>query len=628
MSSLVLTSGSSGAAGREWIGWRRFLTFGENLALVAVLLALVVLPLLEMVLRRFDSGVSGSISFVQKFALVVGMIGGAIAARENRLLSLSTFTTFLKGRAQSVARFFSYSFSAVLCAFLGFGSLQFVLSERLAGGVIAYGIPIWIFQLIMPVGFAAIAGSLIWHSAQSWKGRSVGLLSALAVVVSVMVLPLEPARMVLPALIGLLVATFLGAPIFAVLGGVALILLWGAELPISSIAIKHHSLVDQPLLPTLPLFTLAGYFLAEGGASRRLVAVFQGWFGHLRGGPVVASVLVCAFFTSFTGASGVTILALGGLLLPVLMRSGLTERRALGILTGSGSLGMLFPPCVPLIVYAMVAGIISANLGVPVDISIEKMFLGGIGPGVLMVVLAAGLGCLQSPAIKVERPKFDLRSAWAALWEAKWELMLPVVALVPFFTGLAVPIEAAALTAFYALFIETFVYRDLRVFRDLPRVMTECGLLIGGVLLILGVAMGLSYYLTFEMIPDQAVDWVQANIHSKLVFLLVLNVFLLLVGCLMDVFSAIVVVVPLILPMGLAFGIDPVHLGIIFLANLELGYLTPPVGMNLFLSSYRFDKPVLQVARSVIPILLVLLAGVLVITYFPALTTFLPGLLD
>jgi tripartite ATP-independent transporter DctM subunit len=429
-------------------------------------------------------------------------------------------------------------------------------------------------------------------------------------------------------MIGLLVATLFGAPIFTVLGGAALILLWGAELPISSIAIKHHSLVDQPLLPTLPLFTLAGYFLAEGGASKRLIAVFHAWFGHFRGGPAIATVLVCAFFTSFTGASGVTILALGGLLLPVMMQSGLTERNSLGLLTGSGSLGMLFPPCVPLIAYAMVAGIIAANLNMPVDISIEKMFLGGIGPGLLMVALAGALGWLQSPKTQDVRPVFNLSKALAAVWQAKWELMLPVVALVPFFTGLAVPVEAAALTAFYAMSVETFVYRDLKPSKDLPRVMTECGLLVGGVLLILGVAMGLSYYLTFEMIPDRAVDWVQANIESKLVFLLILNLFLLIVGCLMDVFSAIVVVVPLILPMGLAFGIDPIHLGIIFLANLELGYLTPPVGMNLFLSSYRLNKPVLEVARSVIPILLVLLIGVLMITYFPSLTTFLPGLLD
>jgi tripartite ATP-independent transporter DctM subunit len=609
-------------------GWCRFLAAGENLVLVAAVLALVVLPLSEMVLRRFHTGVSGSISFVQKFTLIVGMIGGAIAAREDRLLSLSTLVSVLEGRWKEYAKLFSHSFAAVLCSFLCVASWQFVLSEKDSGGIIAYDIPLWMFQLVMPIGFALITFRLVWHAAKDWKGRCVGLGLAIALGLAALYLPFEPEQLVMPSMIGLLVATVFGAPIFTVLGGAALILLWGAELPISSIAIKHHSLVDQPLLPTLPLFTLAGYFLAEGGASKRLIAVFQAWFGHFRGGPAVATVLVCAFFTSFTGASGVTILALGGLLLPVLMQSGLTERNSLGLLTGSGSLGMLFPPCVPLIAYAMVAGIIAANLNMPVDISIEKMFLGGIGPGLLMVALAGGLGWLQSPRTEDERPKFNLNQALAAVWYAKWELMLPVVALVPFFTGLAVPVEAAALTAFYAMSVETFVYRDLKPFKDLPRVMTECGLLVGGVLLILGVAMGLSYYLTFEMIPDRAVDWVQANIESKLVFLLILNLFLLIVGCLMDVFSAIVVVVPLILPMGLAFGIDPIHLGIIFLANLELGYLTPPVGMNLFLSSYRLNKPVLEVARSVIPILLVLLIGVLMITYFPPLTTFLPGLLD
>lgn len=609
-------------------GWYRFLVTGENLVLVAAVLALIVLPLSEMVLRRFHTGISGSISFVQKFTLIVGMIGGAIAAREDRLLSLSTLVSVLKGRWKDHAKLFAHSFAAVLCAFLCVASWQFVLSEKESGGIIAYNIPLWMFQTVMPIGFALITARLVWHAAKDWKGRCIGLGMAIVLGLAALYLPFESEQLVLPSMIGLLVATVFGAPIFTVLGGAALILLWGAELPVSSIAIKHHSLVDQPLLPTLPLFTLAGFFLAEGGASKRLIAVFQAWFGHFRGGPAIATVLICAFFTSFTGASGVTILALGGLLLPVLMQSGLTERNSLGLLTGSSSLGMLFPPCVPLIAYAMVAGIIAANLNMPVDISIEKMFLGGIGPGILMVVLAAGLGCLQSSRTQTARPKFDLRHALSTVRSAKWELMLPVVALVPFFTGLAVPVEAAALTAFYALFVETFVYRDLKPLRDLPRVMTECGLLVGGVLLILGVAMGLSYYLTFEMIPDRAVDWVQAHIESKLLFLLILNLFLLVVGCLMDVFAALVVIVPLILPMGLAFGIDPIHLGIIFLANLELGYITPPVGMNLFLSSYRLNKPVLTVARSVLPILVVLLVGVLLITYVPVLTTFLPGLLN
>ncbi|MCI0419453.1 MAG: TRAP transporter large permease subunit, partial [Acidobacteria bacterium] len=418
--------------------------------------------------------------------------------------------------------------------------------------------------------------------------------------------PVSPADMVAPALIGLLAATSLGAPVFATLGGAALILFWGADLPIASIPLDHYRLVINPSLPTIPLFTLAGYFLAEGGASRRLVRVFQALLGRFRGGPAIVTALVCAFFTSFTGASGVTILALGGLLMPVLLSAGYSPKSSLGLLTGAGSVGLLFPPCLPLILYAIVA-----------KISIEDMFLGGIVPGILMVALTAWWGMTQGPKVTGEGRSFDRREAKQAMWDAKWELLLPAVAFAGLFGGIATPVEAAALTALYAWVVETFIYGDLKVTRDAARVMTECGLLVGGVLLILGVALGFTNYLVDAQIAERAVEWVTGSIQSRWVFLLLLNLFLLVVGCLMDIFSAIVVVVPLIVPMGLAFGVDPIHLGIIFLANLELGYLTPPVGMNLFLASYRFSKPLAEVARSIIPILLVLLVGVLCITYVP-----------
>lgn len=313
--------------------------------------------------------------------------------------------------------------------------------------------------------------------------------------------------------------------------------------------------------------------------------------------------------------------------MPVLLRAGYSSKNALGLLTGSGSLGLLFPPCLPLIVYAVMAGIVASNLGVPMDIRVEKMFLGGVVPGILMVVLAGWLGVKQGTKPQSTEQSFKAKEAWQAVWQAKWELILPVVALFALFGGFATPVEAAALTAFYAFVVETFVYRDLRVFKDLSRVMSECGLVIGGILLILGVAMGLTHYLVIEQIPDQAVLWVQSNIESRWVFLITLNLFLLAVGCLMDVYSALVIIVPLIVPMGIVYGIDPIHLGIIFLANLELGYLTPPIGMNLFLSSYRFNRPIGEIIRSVMPMLLVLGVGVLLITYLPALTTLLPNLI-
>jgi tripartite ATP-independent transporter DctM subunit len=588
----------------------------EDTLLCLALAAVVVLPLAEIVLRAtLRTGISGSNALVQHLTLVIGMVGSAVAARENRLLRLSTGSAFLKGYAEAGAALFSGAVAAAVGLFLVAASVGFVLTEKEAGSILAYNLPVWAIQCVMPVGFCLVAVRILYYAGKTWKARTLAaVLAGLLTVIAVRT-PLPPSEAVTPALLVLLAATALGAPVFAALGGAALIFFWGADLPIASIPLDHYRLVINPSLPTIPLFTLAGYFLAEGGASQRLVRVFQALFGRFRGGLAIVTALVCAFFTSFTGASGVTILALGGLLMPVLLSAGYAPKSALGLLTGAGSLGLLFPPCLPLILYAIVA-----------KVSIEEMFLGGVLPGTLMVALTAWWGMTVGPKTGKANP-FDLKEAKSAVWTAKWELLLPAVALAGLFGGIATPVEAAALTALYAWIVETFVYGDLKVFRDARRVMTECGLLVGGVLLILGVALGFTNYLVDAQIAERAVEWVTGAIHSRWLFLLLLNLFLLLVGCLMDIFSAIVVVVPLIVPIGLAFGIDPVHLGIVFLANLELGYLTPPVGMNLFLSSYRFSKPLSEVSRSIIPILLVLLAGVLCITYVPWLTTALPRLL-
>ncbi len=587
----------------------------ENAVIALFLGTMVLVPIVESLLRAtLGLGISGAVAVVQHLTLLVGMLGAAIAARENRLLALSTGELLRPGTLRTVSRLLANSFAAAITALLVVAGWQFVEAERPAGQTLVYGFPIWIIELALPVGFAAVALRMIWHAAESWRGRLIAGAVACAVVAWGAWSPVAPEKMVVPALAALLAATVFGAPVFTTLGGAALILFWGNGQPIASLPVDHYRLVTNPALPTIPLFTLAGYFLAEGGASRRLVAVFQELVGHLRGGPAIVTALVCAFFTSFTGASGVTILALGGLLMPILVAAKYQEKPALGLVTGAGSLGLLFPPCLPLILYAIVA-----------RITIEQMFLGGILPGVLLVVITAWWGIRISPKRDAgERKRFEARAAGRAIWAAKWELLLPVVALASLFAGFATPVEAAALTALYAFVVETFVYRDLKLGRDSVRVMAECGLLIGGVLLILGVALGFTNYLVDAQVATRLLEWVTASIHSRWVFLLLLNLVLLVVGCLMDIFSAIVVVVPLIVPMGEAFGVDPVHLGIIFLANLELGYLTPPVGMNLFLSSYRFGKPLPMVYKAAVPMLLVLLAGVLLITYVPPMTTMLP----
>jgi tripartite ATP-independent transporter DctM subunit len=592
---------------------------GENLLLVAALAAMLLLPVTEILLRRvFKTGISGSSVIVQHLTLIVGMLGGAIAARDRRLLALSPVQTLLAGQGRAAAKVFSGGFAAAICFFLCLASLQYVLAVKPLGKILVYGIPVWVIQLILPLGFGLITLRLVWHASENWRGRCLTLaLAALLAGVAAWA-PGSPERWMIPALVALGVATLLGAPVFTALGGAALILFWGHDLPIQAVPLKHYSLTTNDMLPSIPIFTLAGYFLAESGASKRLVRVFQALVGQFRGGPAIVTALVCAFFTSFTGASGVTILALGGVLMPVLLAARYSERNALGLLTGAGSLGMLFPPCLPLILYAIVA-----NHSAHADLTIQQMFLGGIGPGILLVIITAWWGIRQGPKEASARPAFRWSEAWAALWDAKWEMVIPVVAIGSLFT-VPTTVEAAAVTATYALLVATVIHRDLRPIKDLPRVMTECGLLVGGVLLILGVALGFTHYLVDAQLPDQMVEWATQAVKSKWLFLLGLNVVLLFVGGLVEIYAAIVVVVPLLVPLGVAFGLDPIHLGIIFLANMELGFLCPPVGLNLLLSSYRFNKPMAEVTRATFPMLLVLLVGVLLITYFPPLTTFLP----
>lgn len=595
--------------GKPTSGWHS----SENAFIAAVLSLMVLLPLVDPLLQLlFHRSIQGAISIVQHLVLVVGMLGGAIAARERRLLALSNIAeTRFRGVQREWINACSSAVSVVTTAFLAFASWQFVLTEREAARILAYGVPVWLVEMLLPLGFAVIALRILWHASQRWLPRFCCALLAAALAGAVHYFS-HATHFVAVALFVLVGASILGVPALVSLGGAALVLFIGADQPIASIPVAHYALVINPVLPTLPLFTLAGYFLAEGGSPRRLIRVFYALFGQLRGGPAIVTVVVCAFFTSITGASGVTILALGGLLMPILSGARYSEKDALGLMTGAGSLGLLLPPCLPLIVYAIVA-----------KVPIENMFLGGILPALVMILATAVWGVFRGQRSAAQKP-FDLREARLALWDAKWELLMPVVAFVALFSGIVTTVQAAAVTALYAFLIVTAVHRELRILRDLPRVMSECGLLIGGVLLILGVSLGFTNYLVDAEVPANAVTWATLHIHSPFWFLLLLNLFLLIVGCLMEIYPAIVVEVPLLVPLGAAFGIDPIRLGIIFLANMELGYLTPPVGLNLLMSSYRFRKPVPEVLRATLPVIAVLSVGVLLITYVPALTTLLP----
>ncbi len=587
----------------------------EDLLVSAILAAMVVVPISDAMLRGvFGIGITAAPLIVQHLGLVAGMIGGAIAAREGRLLLLSTVgENVMKGRARTIARVFTGATGALVAALLSVASYTFVQSERGFGKTLVYGVPVWFVEAALPLGFAVIAARLLYRASSHWSGRLAALASALALALLARSMPDASTTLFWPALVTLAVATVLGTPAFVTLGGAALVLFWSSGEPIAAIPVSHYSLATNPTIPALPLFTLAGYVLAESAAPQRLVRVFNALFGRLPGGPAVVTVLVCTFFTAFTGASGVTILALGGLLMPILIGAKYSERDALGLVTGAGSLGMLLPPCLPLIVYGIVA-----------RIDIKQMFLGGLVPAAVMTLVTAWWGIRQGRASVRPDGRFDAREALAAAWDAKWELLTPVVAVAALFSGKATTVEAAALTALYVVVVEVGLHRDLRLFSDMPRVLTECGLLIGGILLVLGVALGFTNYLVDAEIPARAVDWTVSAVHSKIVFLLLLNLFLVVVGCLMDVYSAIIIQAPLLVPLGAAYGIDPIQLGVVFLANMELGYLTPPVGLNVYMSSYRFGKPVPTVFRAVLPIIVVLHIGVLLITFVPWLTIALP----
>jgi tripartite ATP-independent transporter DctM subunit len=587
----------------------------ENAVLAALFALTVGLPLAEIALRAtLRIGIEGVAALVQHLTLALGMLGAAVAARDERLLTLAA-TSLYSGRLARVARFASGTVSAAVAGMLAFAAADFVAIERASGNTLTYSIPIWLAEMPLPVGFGLVAARLAWHAAHGVPARLAALALAAAAAFAYRYAGFDPASMLVPALLVLGAATLLGAPIFAALGGAALFLLLAQGVPATAVAVNHYSLVVNPSLPAIPMFTLAGYLLAESGAPRRLVEVFDAFFGRMRGGAAIVTVLACTFFTSFTGASGVTILALGGLVMPLLTAARFSDKPALGLVTGAGLPGVLLMPAVPLLLYAIIA-----------RVSIEDMFLAGALPALLMVGATAAWGVWRQPACAASAQRFDRRRAWAALAAAKWELSLPIVPLGALASGIATPVEAAAATALYAFFIAVVLHRDLHFRRDLPRVVAECGLLIGGILLVLGVALSLTNLLVDAQVPESMAGWTTSVIHSKWVFLLALNALLLAAGCVMDIYTAIVVLAPLIAPIGLAFGVHPLHLGVIFLANMELGYLTPPVGMNLFFASYRFGRPITEVFAAVAPLFLVLAAGVLAITYVPWLSTWLPGL--
>jgi tripartite ATP-independent transporter DctM subunit len=400
----------------------------------------------------------------------------------------------------------------------------------------------------------------------------------------------------------------IGVPIFAVIAGLTLYLLFTNQIDISALIIEIHRMATTPVLVAIPLFTFAGYLLSASGAPNRLIRLSNAVMGWLPGGLSVIALVTCAVFTALTGATGLTIIALGGILLPVMMRARYSEMFSMGLLTTSGTLGLLFPPSLPLIIYAIVA-----------KVRIDHLFIAGLLPGLLLILLLSSFSIYKSVRTNVPKTRFQPEALVGAAREILWELPLPFVVLGGIYSGYFAVSEAAAITAVYVFLAEVVIYRDIHI-RQLPEIMKKSMVLVGAILIILGAAMGLTNYLVDAEIPMRLLDFSKANIENRFVFLVVLNIFLLAVGCTMDIFSALVVVVPLLTPIAEAYGIDPIHLGIIFLTNLEIGASTPPLGLNIFIAGMRFEKPILRLYLAALPFIAILLLALAVITYVPWLS--------
>ncbi len=414
--------------------------------------------------------------------------------------------------------------------------------------------------------------------------------------------------MTLLLILGALLFMFLGAPLFTVFSGLTLLLLFLAGIDSSAMIIEMHRIATTPILVAIPLFTFAGYLLSESKAPRRLIGLTDAFLGWLPGGLSIIALITCSAFTALTGATGLTIIALGGILLPALVEGKYPEKFSLGLVTNSGTLGVLFPPSLPIIIYAIVS-----------RVQIDQLFLAGLLPGILMLILLSAFSIQKAIAADVPRTKFNTSRMFKALREAMWELPLPLVVLGGIYSGYFAVSEAAAITAVYVFLVEVLIYRDVR-WRELPQVMRKSMVLVGGILIILGAALGFTNYLIDAQVPMKLFNLIKTYTDSPFVFLILLNLFLLVVGCLLDIFSALIVVVPLITPVASAYGINPIHLGVIFIANLQIGALTPPVGMSLFISSLRFEKPMSKIIRASLPFIAVLLFILAIITYVPGLS--------
>ncbi|MEI6387209.1 MAG: TRAP transporter large permease subunit [Spirochaetota bacterium] len=613
---------------------RRFQKVENGLAyLFIVVLALV--PTLEMIARSvFKTGFPGSFGNLALSLLVVAFLAGMIAARSGEHLNVALVHYVPEGRAKRALAAVAALVSVVILTMLTFTSLAFVevgLTGAASRGLLPDQVVAWIMPLAfaamtfrmarvgrangsstylpllgVPVGMVLALPSLLpffWSgAAPAWAGTvadwSLAFYGRFG--------PLSAAFFVL--------AAFAGTPLFVVMAGAALFLIGSSGGELLVVPNQIFTQLTNTSLPAIPLFTVVGFMLSESRAGERLVGVFRSMFGWIPGGVIIATVGVCAFFTTFTGGSGVTILALGGLLSKILLEANYPKKFVYGLLTSVGSIGILFPPSLPIIL-----------VGVSTGTSVLKMFAGGLLPGLLLVIAMSGYGVLASIRNRVPVSRFSLKDTLRSIKESIWELLLPVLLIAGYFSGIFSIVETAAVSLLYTIVVEVLITRDIP-FRGLGKVFLKALPIIGGILAILAASQALSYYIVDAEIPQALTHWATSVVHSPILFILLLNIVLIVAGAFMEIYASIIILLPLIGPLGVAYGIDPVHLGIIFLMNMEVAFLFPPVGLNILLASYRFKAPFTDITRSVLPFLLIQVVVVLIVSYFPWLTTALARL--
>tara|TARA_B100001146_G_scaffold90822_1_gene80530 strand:- start:8155 stop:9954 length:1800 start_codon:yes stop_codon:yes gene_type:complete len=590
------------------------LSKAENFLCYVCFAIIVSFPVFQILSRFIDLfSIPASQEIVQHMTLWIAFIGAVLAARSNRLLAVVREPVFKQSSEFNIGHFLVHSVSVGIVFLLAVSYLKMIQIGIEYPEFIAPFITVWFAQSIIPAGLLLIWYHMIMTSSSRLNYRLLLVFFSFLITIILYYWQFPFSNEILLTLKVLATITLVafGLPIFVVLAALSILFFlseptdWATNFDLmSTISDSAYRIVVSPTLAAIPIFTLAGYILAESNISKRLLSFFKASLGWLPGSTVLIVVLLCAFFTALTGGSGVTILALGAILYPILIEDGYSEIFSLGLITTAGSLGLLFPPSLPAIIYSVTAGINPIEL-----------FKSGLIPGLFLLFIIVCYGIYHKPKNQ-KKVQFNIQDLKQSFLNAKWEIAIPIFIIYGLFSGLATLVECAALLVWYVLFVEVYIYKDIE-FKDIPKIVIDCATLVGGVLIILGFAMGFTGYLVDAQIPLKILQFVKTSIDSPIVFLLALNILLLIAGCIMDIFSAIIVIVPLIAPLAIYFGIDPIHLGIIFIANLELGYITPPVGMNLFLASYRFKKDMPTIYTATMPYFFIRLIGVLIITYIP-----------